>query len=149
MSRGVDLPQRQFVMILVVQDVHQVGIERVDILKICKKLEFILASTKCFECVYEGLKSTKLLARATRVSPSECFFRWKSDHRLCVCARDTNTHTHTHGHTYLQLGEVRENLRQLVMIRLLRELHFAHVKLTNSPDGIVLVNHCWRFTLCF
>lgn len=51
--------------------------------------------------------------------------------------------------TYVELGEVGEDLCEAVMVVLLGELHLSHVKMTDTVDLVVLVHHCGRLPLCF
>lgn len=51
--------------------------------------------------------------------------------------------------TYVELGEVGEDLREAVMVALLGELHLSHVEMSDAVDLVVLVHHCGRLPLCF
>lgn len=51
--------------------------------------------------------------------------------------------------SYVQLGEISEDLRQSIMVVLLGELHLPHVKMTNAVDLIMFMYHCGGFSLCF
>lgn len=51
--------------------------------------------------------------------------------------------------TYIKLWEVGENLREAVVVVLLRELHLAHVKMSDAVNLIMLVDDCRRLPLCF
>ncbi len=48
---------------------------------------------------------------------------------------------------YIEDGEVSEDLRKLVVERLLSVFHLAHVKLTNAADGIARVDDSGRLAL--
>lgn len=51
--------------------------------------------------------------------------------------------------THVELGEVSEDLREPVMVVLLGELHLPHVKVSDTVDLVVLVDHCGRLPLRF
>lgn len=51
--------------------------------------------------------------------------------------------------TYVKFWEVSEDLREAVMVVLLRELYFPHVKMPDAVDLVVSVDHCGRLPLCF
>lgn len=51
--------------------------------------------------------------------------------------------------TYIQLWEISQDLCQSIVVVLLSELHLPHVKVTNTVDLIMLMHHCWGFSLCF
>lgn len=51
--------------------------------------------------------------------------------------------------SYVQLGEISEDLRQSIMVVLLSELHLPHVKMTDTVDLIMFVDHCGCLSLCF
>lgn len=51
--------------------------------------------------------------------------------------------------SYVQLGEISEDLRQSIMVVLLSELHLPHVKMTDTVDLIMFVDHCRCLSLCF
>lgn len=103
----VNLSQGQLVMVLVIQDVHQVGVERVDVLQ------------KQTKHNWESDKSPNSL-----------------DRRLFEV-------------TYIKLWEVGENLREAVVVVLLRELHLAHVKMSDAVNLVMFVDNCGRLPLCF
>lgn len=50
---------------------------------------------------------------------------------------------------HIQLWEIREDLRQSIVVVLLSELHLPHVEMANAVDLVVLVHHCGRFPLRF
>lgn len=47
----------------------------------------------------------------------------------------------------IQLGEIRENLGEPVMIILLSKFDFSHVKMSNAMNLVMLVNNCWSLSL--
>lgn len=51
--------------------------------------------------------------------------------------------------TYVELGEVGEDLCEPVMVVLLGVLHLSHVKMSDAVDLVMLVNHCGRLPLSF
>lgn len=51
--------------------------------------------------------------------------------------------------TYIKLREVGENLREAVVVVLLRELHLPHVKMSDAVDLVMFVDDCGRLPLCF
>lgn len=51
--------------------------------------------------------------------------------------------------TYVELGEVGEDLCEAVMVVLLGELHLSHVEMSDTVDLVMLVYHCGRLPLCF
>lgn len=51
--------------------------------------------------------------------------------------------------TYVELGEVGEDLCEAVVVVLLGELHLSHVKMPDTVDLVMLVYHCGRLPLCF
>ena len=51
--------------------------------------------------------------------------------------------------TYVQFGEVGEDLAEAVVTVLLRELDFAHVEVSDAVDLVVFVHHGGGFPLRF
>jgi len=51
--------------------------------------------------------------------------------------------------SYVQLGEVCEDLAEAVVAGLLRELDFAHVEVADAVDLVMLVHHRRRLPLRF
>lgn len=51
--------------------------------------------------------------------------------------------------TYVKLWEVGEDLGQAVVVVLLCELHFPHVKMSDAVDLVMFVDDCGRLPLCF
>lgn len=51
--------------------------------------------------------------------------------------------------TYVELGEVGEDLCEAVVVVLLGELHLPHVKMSDAVDLVMLVYHCGRLPLRF
>lgn len=51
--------------------------------------------------------------------------------------------------TYVELWEVGENLREAVVVVLLRELHLAHVKMSDAVNLVMFVDDCGRLPLRF
>lgn len=51
--------------------------------------------------------------------------------------------------TYIKLWEVSENLREAVVVVLLRELHLTHVKMSDAVDLVMFVDDRWGLPLCF
>lgn len=51
--------------------------------------------------------------------------------------------------TYVELGEVGQDLREAVVVVLLGELDLSHVKMADTVDLVMLVYHCGRLPLSF
>lgn len=51
--------------------------------------------------------------------------------------------------TYVEFGEVCEDLCQAVVVVLLGEFHFSHVEVSDSVNLVMLVYHCGRLPLSF
>lgn len=51
--------------------------------------------------------------------------------------------------TYVKFWEVGEDLREAVVVVLLRELYFPHVKMPDAVDLVMFVDHCGCLPLCF
>lgn len=51
--------------------------------------------------------------------------------------------------THIQFGEVGEDLREAVVVVLLRELHLSHVKMSDAVDLVVFVDDCGSLPLSF
>lgn len=51
--------------------------------------------------------------------------------------------------TYVELGEVGEDLREAVVVVLLGKLHLSHVKVSDTVDLVMLVYHRRRLPLSF
>ena len=100
-ASSVHLTQSQLVMVLVVKDVHQVGVEGVNILELSPKE------------LFSSIRSTVIIAKSC----------WVRDQMVQG--------------TYIQLGELVQNILQLKIKVLLGELDLAHVEVTDTTDGKV------------
>ena len=150
MSGGVDLTQRQLVVVFIVENIHQIGVERMDVLP-----NTTTTITTTMPVTWIGFRATTVehnagIVRYQRndgIDPALVVAKVILTVNLLICYLLTFNGTVSNS-TYLQLWEVIKYVGQLVVKVLLRELYFAYVKSANARYLVVLVNDSRCLALC-